>query len=58
MEEDDGDQGMAVVLHEDKKYYPDAEDVYPEAQTMVQVGVFSFFFGQFMGQTARRREPP
>jgi len=27
---------MAIVLHEDKKYYPDVEDVYPEAETMVQ----------------------
>ena len=35
MEEDEGGD-MAVILHEDKKYYPDAEDVYPEAQTMVQ----------------------
>lgn len=27
---------MAIVLHEDKKYYPDAEEVYPEAETLVQ----------------------
>src|SRR4051812_31585387 len=26
----------AIVLHEDKKYYPDASEVYPEAETMVQ----------------------
>lgn len=26
----------AVVLHEDKKYYPDANEVYPEAETLVQ----------------------
>jgi len=26
----------AIVLHEDKKYYPDAEEVYPDAETMVQ----------------------
>lgn len=26
----------AVVLHEDKKYYPDASEVYPEAETLVQ----------------------
>eukprot|EP00002_Diphylleia_rotans_P024681 TRINITY_DN4880_c0_g1_i1.p1 TRINITY_DN4880_c0_g1~~TRINITY_DN4880_c0_g1_i1.p1 ORF type:complete len:976 (+),score=217.16 TRINITY_DN4880_c0_g1_i1:58-2985(+) len=26
----------AIVLHEDKKYYPSAEEVYPEAETMVQ----------------------
>ena len=26
----------AVVLHEDKKYYPDAEEVYGEAETLVQ----------------------
>ena len=24
------------MLHEDKKYYPDAEEVYPEAETLVQ----------------------
>lgn len=28
--------GLAVVLHEDKKYYPSAEEVYPEAETLVQ----------------------
>jgi hypothetical protein len=26
----------AIVLHEDKKYYPDASEVYPEAETLVQ----------------------
>lgn len=26
----------AIVLHEDKKYYPDAAEVYPEAETLVQ----------------------
>jgi len=26
----------AVVLHEDKKYYPSAEEVYPDAETLVQ----------------------
>jgi U5 small nuclear ribonucleoprotein component len=26
-----------VVLHEDKKYYPDAEEVYPGAETIVQM---------------------
>ncbi len=36
MEEDDG-ATTAVVLHEDKKYYPDADEVYPDAETMVQV---------------------
>jgi U5 small nuclear ribonucleoprotein component len=39
MEEDDGPAApgpSAVVLHEDKQYYPDAEDVYPEAETTVQ----------------------
>lgn len=25
-----------MVLHEDKKYYPDANEVYPEAETLVQ----------------------
>jgi U5 small nuclear ribonucleoprotein component len=27
----------SVVLHEDKKYYPDAEEVYPGAETLVQI---------------------
>eukprot|EP01113_Clastostelium_recurvatum_P026831 TRINITY_DN3223_c0_g1_i2.p1 TRINITY_DN3223_c0_g1~~TRINITY_DN3223_c0_g1_i2.p1 ORF type:complete len:970 (+),score=181.67 TRINITY_DN3223_c0_g1_i2:91-2910(+) len=26
----------AIVLHEDKRYYPDANEVYPDAETMVQ----------------------
>jgi len=26
----------AMILHEDKKYYPSAEEVYPEAEVMVQ----------------------
>lgn len=26
----------AIILHEDKKYYPSAEEVYPEAEVMVQ----------------------
>jgi U5 small nuclear ribonucleoprotein component len=26
----------AIVLHEDKKYYPSAEEVYPNAETLVQ----------------------
>lgn len=26
----------AIVLHEDKKYYPSAEEVYPGAETLVQ----------------------
>lgn len=26
----------SIVLHEDKKYYPDASEVYPEAETLVQ----------------------
>ena len=34
-DEDDGD--MAVVLHEDKKYYPSAEEIYgPDVETIVQ----------------------
>ena len=38
MEEvEDSGVSTAVVLHEDKKYYPDADEVYPEAETMVQV---------------------
>ena len=35
MDQDDGDEGpeMQVVLHEDKKYYPTAEEVYgPEVE--------------------------
>lgn len=28
--------GRAIVLHEDKQYYPDAEQVFPEAQVLVQ----------------------
>jgi U5 small nuclear ribonucleoprotein component len=45
--DDDGPEAMdvdaekggdrAVVLHEDKKYYPDAEEVYPGAETLVQM---------------------
>ncbi|KAF7697919.1 hypothetical protein HF521_004429 [Silurus meridionalis] len=36
-EEGGGGGGMEVVLHEDKKYYPTAEEVYgPEVETIVQ----------------------
>jgi len=36
-EADDAEPEMAVVLHEDKKYYPTAEEVYgPEVETLVQ----------------------
>jgi len=35
MEEDLGQDARAVVLHEDKRYYPDAETVYPGAKTVV-----------------------
>lgn len=31
-----GAASSAIVLHEDKKYYPDAAEVYPEAETLVQ----------------------
>lgn len=31
----DPNQARAVVLHEDKNYYPDAEDLYPEAEVLV-----------------------
>lgn len=35
--DDDVVPGMEVVLHEDKKYYPTAEEVYgPEVETIVQ----------------------
>jgi len=27
----------SIILHEDKKYYPDAEEVYPGAETLVQM---------------------
>lgn len=34
---DEDRTGMEVVLHEDKKYYPTAEEVYgPEVETIVQ----------------------
>uniref|UniRef100_A0A671SKC0 116 kDa U5 small nuclear ribonucleoprotein component n=1 Tax=Sinocyclocheilus anshuiensis TaxID=1608454 RepID=A0A671SKC0_9TELE len=37
VDEEDGGGGMEVVLHEDKKYYPTAEEVYgPEVETIVQ----------------------
>lgn len=40
-DDDDGDVRMdmsstAIVLHEDKKFYPDAEEVYPGVQVLVQ----------------------
>lgn len=36
-EHDEEHPGMEVVLHEDKKYYPTAEEVYgPEVETIVQ----------------------
>jgi len=36
-EEEQGGQSMAVVLHEDKKYYPTASEVYgPDVETIVQ----------------------
>uniref|UniRef100_A0A6A7G5G1 110 kDa U5 small nuclear ribonucleoprotein component CLO-like isoform X2 n=2 Tax=Hirondellea gigas TaxID=1518452 RepID=A0A6A7G5G1_9CRUS len=31
------DMSSAIVLHEDKQYYPSAEDVYPEAETITQL---------------------
>ncbi|CAE6423334.1 unnamed protein product, partial [Rhizoctonia solani] len=37
MELDDAPKHQAVVLHEDKKYYPSAEEVYgPDVETLVQ----------------------
>uniref|UniRef100_A0A8C1Q597 116 kDa U5 small nuclear ribonucleoprotein component n=1 Tax=Cyprinus carpio TaxID=7962 RepID=A0A8C1Q597_CYPCA len=37
VDEEEGGGGMEVVLHEDKKYYPTAEEVYgPEVETIVQ----------------------
>jgi len=36
MDIDEPPKSRAVVLHEDKKVYPDAEDVFPEAQVLVQ----------------------
>lgn len=36
-EDADGGQSTAIVLHEDKKYYPTASEVYgPEVETLVQ----------------------
>lgn len=36
-DEDDEDEQMQVVLHEDKKYYPTSEEIYgPEVETIVQ----------------------
>lgn len=33
----DEDEGMQVVLHEDKKYYPTAEEIYgPDVEAIVQ----------------------
>lgn len=35
--EEDEVQQMPIVLHEDKKYYPSAEEVYgPDVETIVQ----------------------
>ena len=35
--DEDGGQSTAIVLHEDKKYYPTASEVYgPEVETLVQ----------------------
>jgi 116 kDa U5 small nuclear ribonucleoprotein component len=31
-----GPVGTAIVLHEDKQYYDDAEDVYPDAEVLIQ----------------------
>ncbi|MGH0134136.1 UNVERIFIED_CONTAM: hypothetical protein FKN15_016645 [Acipenser sinensis] len=37
VDQDEEHSGMEVVLHEDKKYYPTAEEVYgPEVETIVQ----------------------
>lgn len=36
-EDSNDDEPMAVVLHEDKKYYPSAEEIYgPDVETLVQ----------------------
>ena len=36
--EDDANAANAIVLHEDKKYYPTALEVYgPDVETLVQV---------------------
>lgn len=35
--DDEGDVSQAVVLHEDKKYYPTAKELYgPDVETIVQ----------------------
>ena len=37
IDDGDGGQSTAIVLHEDKKYYPTASEVYgPEVETLVQ----------------------
>lgn len=37
VEDVDGGQSTAIVLHEDKKYYPTASEVYgPEVETLIQ----------------------
>jgi len=35
MDESTGDR--SIILHEDKKYYPDAEEVYGDAEALVQL---------------------
>lgn len=63
MEEDDVAAHSAVVLHEDKKYYPDADEVYPDAETLVQVHnslsekLFSSIRVYFVGVEHRHVEP-
>ena len=32
---DDGSNNNAIVLHEDKQFYPDASEVYPDAETLL-----------------------
>ena len=54
MDQDEVDEQpeMAVVLHEDKKYYPTAEEVYgPDVEVTGRINVSSFmcFCNQYVG---------
>lgn len=55
-EHDEEHPGMEVVLHEDKKYYPTAEEVYgPEVETIVQEEDTQPLTGEWGGAEGRRR---
>lgn len=53
-EHDEEHPGMEVVLHEDKKYYPTAEEVYgPEVETIVQEEDTQPLTGEWGGSCGR-----